>query len=509
MNDLERRVKDLLERDASQAPLVSVPPPRLRRRVRIRQVGTAALVSVTMAAVVLVGFAGVRAIDRSEGGTPANDPWAGYPIYRRTATIFNLRISSPSDFYLTRPVAPNIADSPILQLTTYDPGLDEQVCSSTIPGVETNIPAGEAALVVSLQMSQPSGVDPAWPVAVDPNMPITDGPCGRGRYLAFEDTSNFAPYVAWIGTGSGATDDQVRELMRSLETMELVDDGLPGDLGHPSYVIAGGENAKGPWRLEVAPSASAAEGVDLLLVTPSGGPVIAGASTSGTPIRQAGSDPTFGVVTKAASAVELRPDDGSPAVPAHRSPLPPSLPFGFDVFFASYEGNAPTVALALDDSGRVVGTGVTADAVPMTDSGEFLVARFEAFGARWELGVTRGKPRCQSLSNLDTGMGGAGCGDGGSATGGDGGGTASAPPYQFFYGPLPDDAVTAEIVADDGRVYPALAVGATPDGRRYFVIAVEGGGAGSLRMLATDGAVVDRSSVDWEDYGQVINPSKP
>ena len=92
MNDLERRVTELLEHDASEAPRVTAPPPRLRRRVRGRQLGTAAVASVTVVAVVLAGFAGIRAIDRSSpDGAPANDPWAGYTVYERTATIGNVR----------------------------------------------------------------------------------------------------------------------------------------------------------------------------------------------------------------------------------------------------------------------------------------------------------------------------------------------------------------------------------------------------------------------------------
>jgi hypothetical protein len=356
VNDLERRVTELLEHDASEAPRVTAPPPRLRRRVRGRQLGTAAVASVTVFAVVLAGFAGIRAIDRGPDGAPANDPWAGYPVYQRTATIWNVTISSPSDLYLTRPAVADGDRRPLLQLTTYDPGLTEPVCGSGARGEVLDLPEGEAAMVLTAVFSKRAGVDPAWPIPVDPDMPVTDGPCGPGRYLAFDDPSNAVPYEAWIGTGAGASDDQVHELMRSLEAMTFVGDGLAGDMARSAYVIAGGENAAGAWRLEVAPGAASPESIDLSLVTSTGGSAIDDVAVPGVPIQQAGGDPTYGAVTTSAASVELRLEEGTPPIRAYRSPLPPSMPFAFDVFFATHEGDVPAVAVALDEDGTVLGT---------------------------------------------------------------------------------------------------------------------------------------------------------
>ena len=359
MNDLERRVTDLLGHDASEAPRVTAPPPRLRRRVRGRQLGTAAIASVTAVAVILVGVAGIRAIDRSSpDGMPANDPWAGYTVYDRTATIWNVTISSPSNLYLTRPAVAGGDRRSLLQLTTYDPGLNELVCGSSSPGEVPSLPDGEAAMVLTAVFSRRAGVEPAWPIRVDPDMPVTDGSCGPGRYLAFDDPLNAVPYEAWIGAGAGATDDQIHELMRSLETMTFVGNGLPGDPERSAYVIAGGESAGGLWRLEVAPDAAVPESIDLTLVTPTGGSAIDDVAVPRVPIQQAGGDPTYGAVTTAAASVELRLEEGTPPIQTYRSPLPPSMPFAFDVFFAPHEGDVPAVAVAFDQDGAVLGTAV-------------------------------------------------------------------------------------------------------------------------------------------------------
>ncbi|MGZ5293892.1 MAG: hypothetical protein ACXWH5_07885 [Actinomycetota bacterium] len=358
MNDLERRVTDLLEHDASEAPRVPEPPRRLRRRVRGRQLGTAAIAGVAVFAVVLAGFAGMRAIDRSSPeGTPASDPWAGYSVYDRTATIWNVTISSPSDLYLTRPAVARGDRRSLLQLTTYDPGLNELVCGSSSPGEVPSLPDGEAAMVLTAVFSRRAGVEPAWPVPVDPAMPVTDGPCGPGRYLAFDDPSNTVPYEAWIGTGVGATDDQVHELMRSLETMTFVGDGLPGDPERSAYVIAGGESAAGPWRLEVAPGIGdvSAGDVDLQLVNPTGGSVIEGIAVPDVPIEQAGGDPVFGAVVKEADGVELRLEEGTPPISAQVVPLPPSMPFDYDLFFASNDADVQATAVAIGPDGEPLG----------------------------------------------------------------------------------------------------------------------------------------------------------
>ena len=506
MNDLERRLKDVLENDASKAPRVPRAPDGLKRQVRRRQVGTALVGTVAIIAILGVSLAGLRLIDRSEATTPMDDTWTGYEIFERTAVIGNLSIASASDLYLVRPAQDARCNANFdceyyeaLQLSNFDPGLAGSACGAPVP------PGGAVlALRMDVQRIEQNVDDPEFPVSFDPAAPVADGPCGPGRYMRFA-VDDF-PYYAWIGTGEGTTDADLHSLVRAFDSIEVVPSArqLPsGGRYRAAYVVAGGENAAGPWRLEVRPSVSSIQpsNVEMLLIGPSGGPGIEGFDVPGEPVEQAGGDPTFGAVTKSAAAVEIRAD--GTRSDATVMPLPPSLPFDFDLFFASHEGDVPARAIALDADGDVMGAAIAeAPSANVNGEGYYVVARFDAFGARWELSISRGSPGCSvDLQNLDGGPGGGGsCGGIGGSSGSDG------PPNSFFYGPLNDGAVTAEVVTDDGRAYPAVAIGTTPDGRMYFVVAVEGAGPGTVRTLDDQGAVVRSSEVDWDDYGQIIDP---
>ena len=501
MNDLEQRLKDLLETDAAKAPRVPRAPEGLKRQVRRRQVGTGLMATVAVVAVLGASIAGLRAIDGSQSTTPIDDTWAGYEIFERTAVIGNLSITSASDLYLVRPAQDARCNANFdcefyegLQLSNFDPGLARSACGASVP------PGGAVlALRMDLQRIEQNVDDPEFPVAFDPGAPVADGPCGPGRYMRFA-VDNF-PYYAWIGTGEGATDAGLHSLVRAFDSIEVVPPArqLPySGRYRAAYVVAGGENAAGPWRLEVQPSPASTQpqNVEMLVVGPEGGPAIESFDVPTEPIVQAGGDPTFGAVTKSAATVEIRADGIRSE--ANIMPLPPSLPFDFDLFFASHESDAPARAVALDADGDVIANAEGIDTANLNADGNYVVARFEAFGARWEMSIS---PGCGvDLRNLDTGVGGGGnCG----GIGGSGG--SDDPPNQFFYGPLNQGAVTAEAVTPDGRLYPAIAAGTTPDGRSYFVVAVEGEGPGRVRTLDDQGAVVRSSQVDWTDYGQVID----
>ncbi len=391
MNDLEGRLKDLLDHESTDAPRVLVPPPGLRRRVRRRQAMTATIAAATAAVVVLAGFLGIGAILRSAPDeVPAVDPWAGYEIYERTAVISNVRIGSPSDLYLTRTVAPaciaeltcDAEQVPLIQLTTYDPGLANPVCGSAIP-------ADGAALVLSRDFSTPPHQPRAkWPIRVDPDHPVVDGPCGLGRYVSFVDPDVGTQWTAWIAAGPGASDDGVRQMITSLEGLEFVEGELVGDRRHPAYVIAGGENAAGPWRLELrgqeAPGYIANAQLELTtsLGPPqqAGGPFVVSAED---PIDQAGGNPVFGAVTTQADGVELRLEEGTPPIPATVVPLPPSMPYDFDLFFASNDADMPATAVVIGVDPEV------ATPSEVADGSSEAIAEGETLGEAWTLRYDR------------------------------------------------------------------------------------------------------------------------
>ena len=149
MNDLEQRLKDVLETDAAKAPRVPRAPEGLKRQVRRRQIGTTLVGMVAVVAILGVSLAGLRAIDRSQGTTPVDDPWASYQVFERTAQIENFTITSASDLYLVHPLRTLDALSTSTASTT-------RPCScrtSTLPqGRPAGHPSAPGGAVLALRM---------------------------------------------------------------------------------------------------------------------------------------------------------------------------------------------------------------------------------------------------------------------------------------------------------------------------------------------------------------------
>jgi len=354
MNDVEQDLRELFERKASSVGGVAPRlPEQVQKRGRRRQLGTA-FVSGLTALAVLAGTVGIiRAVDtgRDRQPTPADDPWAGYEVFERSATVGKFTITSGSDWFLVRPATDGLCGPDegceVLQLTNFDPGLDRSVCGEALP-------ADGVALIVRSAPDLPADKGPAWPTTQEG--PNTEGRCGEGRYFLFQDEGNFAPYEAWIARGQDASDQAVAQLLRSFQGMVIESSGLMAT-GDAAYVIAGGENAAGPWRLELTRSTSdgPSANVELLVVSPEGGAGAGDFTVPAEPIEQAGGDPVFGAVTKEAAGVEIRGNVLLPGPAATIVPLPPSLPFDFDLFFASHEGDEPPLAVPVDTDGEPIG----------------------------------------------------------------------------------------------------------------------------------------------------------
>lgn len=397
MNDVERELRALLERRAGSVGGVAPRlPETVRKRSRRRQAGTAAVGVFTVAAVALVSFAGLRSIDLGAGNTrvPGGDRSDRYEVFERTATIETITITSPSDWYLVNqwPLGAGVATTgssgvscaataapgesrpqaeaceggssprpepvtdprpvPLALLSYADPALGASPCLQG--GLELTGSAAMLEVAIDVQTVQEieagNGPNlPAWPVPFDETA-VTDGPCGPGHYVRFQ--VGLYPYIAWIGFGPTASDDVRESLFGIASRMQFEDTPLVGPADEtPGYVLAGGENAAGPWRLELRPSTSQGPdaNVDLHVIGAEGSGTGAGDFTvpETTPIEQAGGDPTFGAVTKAATGVELRLEDGTPPIPATLLPLPPSLAYPFDLFFGSNPSDVPATAVAL------------------------------------------------------------------------------------------------------------------------------------------------------------------
>ena len=395
MNDVERELRDMLERKAGSVGGVAPRlPETVRKRGRRRQAGTTAIGAFTVAAVALVSFAGLRSIDfgSNDARVPGGDRSDRYEVFERTAIIETITLTSPSNWYLVNqwPLGAQVATSaessstscvthpghwapgledcsdvspaqvpvtdapplPLLLLTNADLGLGASPCLEA--GIELTGSAAVLEVTLNAQATQQlkAGVGPdlpVWPVAFDENA-VTDGPCGSGHYVHFKVGSYV--YIAWAGFGPEASDVVRRSLFDMANGMQVEDEALRGPSDEtPGYVIAGGENAAGPWRLELRPSTSDGPNANIdlhLMGSEGGGPGMADFTVpDATTIESAGGDPTFGVVTKEATGVELRLEEGTPPIPATLVPLPPSLAYPFDLFFASNEADVPAEAVAL------------------------------------------------------------------------------------------------------------------------------------------------------------------
>lgn len=395
MNDVERELRQMLEHKASSVGGVAPRlPDTVRSRSRRRQAAMATVGAFTVAAVALVSFAGLRALDlpSNDGRVPGTDQSDRYEVFERTATIETVTITSPSDWFLVNqwPLGAGVATTtsassscavavgpgepqtevceggsvsspdpvaapravPLLLLSRTDPGLGASPCLQGNVELANDTAMLEVAIDVRAVQQIEAGVGPnlpSWPVAFDEEA-VTDGPCGPGHYVRFQ-VGNY-PYLAWIGFGPGAPDDVRRSLFDIGNRLHVLDMGIRGTLEEtPGYVIAGGDNAAGSWRLELRPSTSDGPdaNIDLHLIGAEGaGPSVADFTVpDATPIEFGGGDPTFGAVTKEATGVELRLEEGTPPIPATLVPLPPSLAHPFDLFFALNPSDVPATAVPL------------------------------------------------------------------------------------------------------------------------------------------------------------------
>jgi hypothetical protein len=230
-----------------------------------------------------------------------------------------------------------------------------------------------------------------WPVSFDSSSDPERPSCGPGTYVYF--AAGDIPYVAHFAFGNAVTDQKRQTLIDAFEGMQ-VDDTQEAFMEEPSadvgaaYVIAGGENAAGPWTLELRSQTQPGylANVQLELITGEGPGVVAGgpfAVSDERPIEQAGGDPVFGAVVKEADAVELRLEEGTPPIPAQIVPLPPSMPFDFDLFFASNDADVQAAAVAIGPDGTELPAGRGGS--PRSQEAIRLLATGETAGTPWTL----------------------------------------------------------------------------------------------------------------------------
>jgi hypothetical protein len=500
-------------------------------------VGTV-LGSAAIALLVATGsFVGLRSILRDQ--EPFQTAVPGYEVYQRTATIEAFTVTSPSDWFLVNEwprsmqiavgsastskectVAPGVGPPvctqseeiterlepppyglPMLQLSNIDSGLDAIACGDELP-------AGAAVLYVGLDYQRAiAGVaDPSIkPFPPDPGPPEQGtGPCGSGGYAHY--TVHGEPFFTWVGLGSSVTDEDRATVLTAYEMMSADDAWEPAqpDAVTPAYVIAGGVTAEGDdWRLELRPFDRNVE-MTLIGVTPWGAQ--SDFAVPGMPIEWCCMDDglievTFGAVSKDATGVEVRPTDGSPSIPGTIAPLPPSMPFDFDLFFI--EG---TVGL----SGEVVALGLEGGTNPppvATPRGEVVDLSGSLLGQDWTarftgafadrtacIRVTIGEtnePLCPEP--LETSL----AGDQPSMH------VWVTEHLALLAGSVPPEVVEIRFTSDDGTSPPTQfqcqmgPLGWTDPDRRICAVALPAEGSGIFEYVDADGDVLFEEGTGW------------
>ena len=434
--DFENELRDLLREKAGEAPLATptLPasaPKQVLRRGRLHQAGTVLGSAIVVVALIVGSVAGLTRI-LGDGGDDRDIGDGGYEVFRRTATIEAFTVASPSDWYLVNqwPLSMLIAVEgsggsssecvavpgdvveecddttgvetsspipvpyglPMLQLSNIDLGLAANACADGVPG-------DAAVLYVALDydaaiggIADPSIQEFAPGIGLPPE---GDGPCGPGRYAYF--TVNGERSFAWIGVGSGASDEDREIVETSYEMMAAIPDWTPTppDATTPAYVIAGGTSVGGdPWRLELRPGGP---NLDLSLLGSGGAGVSVALDEplSGSSFEPDLTDPIFGAIVKGATGVEFRPgeenvslDLGQSPVAGTIVPIPPRMgAFGFDLYFIDPpEGYA-------DLGGHVIALGVDTEEnvspPPAAEPRDEVVELFGTFeGQPWKVRFT-------------------------------------------------------------------------------------------------------------------------
>jgi hypothetical protein len=308
--------------------------------------------------------------------------------------------------------------------------------------------------------------------------------------------------------------DEDRETVQtSYEMMSAIPDWepTPPDVTTPAYVMAGGVDEDGDdWRLEVRPSR---ENIRLSLV---GDSLVAASSDFVDPrsvIEWAATDPIFGAVTKQATAVEFRSeDDPSVAIAGTIVPLPPSLPFDFDLFFIEGTAGIDGEAVAVGPDGDVI-EGDTSVGTPregvVTLSGSLLghdwSARFsgafadESACIRVPIGEPY-HPLCPK--QLETSLAGQQPSLHGWLT----------DQLMVFAGSVPPEVVEVRFTSDDGTQPPSQSrcqlgpIGWTDPDKNVCAIALPPEGSGTLQYLDETGAVLFEDGNSWAASPTPVEP---
>lgn len=256
MNDLERDIRRVLERDAERSPLVTRAPSGLREHVRRRQVASAA---IGLAAVLLLVtiVAGALVLLPRDHGRPVGE----LGRFERS-NVLGISIEHPAGWALVRVAGLPLSYeggrrvAPVFQLTNFDPvPQDGSDLSWICPFNSGSLSEGGVVLYVQEVLSDPStGPAEHWPVEpTDKTEPWWVNTCGGQSAARFQVHGR--TYEAFL-TGEGADAypgliDAFHSMTFSVESPEYMElrDAQQDLTVDTAWVLASGEQAGVPWSL--------------------------------------------------------------------------------------------------------------------------------------------------------------------------------------------------------------------------------------------------------------------
>lgn len=202
MNDLEQGLRELFETKAADASFPSRPAPAVLRRARRHQVRSAIVAVLGVAAIVVGGIAGLRAIERADTGpVPAEE------LGERTMLPF-ASIRPPEGWYLMD--LNGVRDGQLaLQVTNFDPGLLAMECGAD------SLPTGGVLLSVRQAVVEWTGTPTPWPVELEPQ----DGGCPGELGARWSEAGR--DFVARAAFADDATETDRRAIADAFASLEV------------------------------------------------------------------------------------------------------------------------------------------------------------------------------------------------------------------------------------------------------------------------------------------------
>lgn len=423
MSDLEDELREVLERKSQQAPIEASPSPRVVRRARRRQFGTALTAVVGVAAVVTASILAVQAVVETDAvrPRPAEEPILPEPPdgFRSVAMPF-ASIAFPEGWFLMATSRP-MGD--VLQLTNFDP----QMTWPCFSGDAIELPTNGVLLLVG---RGPGAIDPEarWPVDLtyDP-APSACRPGGLKNVLnpgepehldaAWTSADGEMTFDAHAMLGSGATPADRETLFEAFSTLYVVDADKPQTevlLGDSNLILDATMTPIGPTTL-YAYADDLESGNTWIGISGPAGSGLAGGVSVGNEVPTEDESVTmnlaewggvvWGVVASSVAQTELRTVEGS-SFRAKLLPLPSSLGVeGQQVVWGIVEARTAdrVTTLLYDAEGRVLNTYYP------TRPREVIASGVDPEGGAWDLYLDHTDQGTGLGFAFEVGGGGSGC----------------------------------------------------------------------------------------------------